>query len=239
MSNTSEHPSDLILYNYFRSSTSYRVRCALNIKKLNYIYKPIHLVNNGGEQNQKGYRAINPMGGVPTLIHRDRTIAQSYAIIQYLEDEFPQSPALFPINSYDKALVNQFCQIINADIHSYANLKTLQYLEKQFGIDEAARTEWIYHWFENAMQALESFLQKYAGLYSFGDAVTAADCFLTPLVFTAQRFKMDTSKFHKMTEITTRLNNLSEFMDAHPFRQSDTPIEMKSNSFLVKINQPE
>lgn len=234
MSNTSEHPSDLILYNYFRSSTSYRARCALNIKKLDYIYKPIHLINNGGEQNQKTYREINPMGGVPTLIHRDRTIAQSYAIIQYLEDEFPQAPALFPKKSYDKALVNQFCQIINADLHSYANLKTLQYLESKFAVSEPARTEWIHNWFENGFVSLENFAQKHGGQYSFADTVTAADCFLAPLVFTAHRFKMDTSKFSKISEITDRLTHLPEFMIAHPFRQPDTPDDLKLKSFFPK-----
>ena len=227
MSNTSEHTADLILYNYFRSSTSYRARCALNIKKLNYIYKPIHLINNGGEQNQKPYREINPMGGVPTLVHGDRIIAQSYAIIQYLDDEFPKSPSLFPKNSYDKALVNQFCQIINADLHSYANLKTLQYLEKKFKIDEPARTEWIQSWFESGFASLENFAQKHAGLYSFKDTLTAADCFLLPLVFTAHRFKIDTSKFTKITEIVNQLTTLPEMAAAHPMRQPDTPEDVR------------
>ncbi len=227
MSNSSEHPSEIVLYNYFRSSTSYRVRCALNVKKLHYTYKPVHLLNNGGEQNQKAYRDINPMGGVPTLIHNGSTIAQSYAIVQYLEDAFPDTPNLFPKKPFDKALVNQFCQIINADLHSYANLKTLQYLEKKFGVAEAARTEWIYYWFENGFQALEIFLQKYGGQYSYGDEVTAADCFLVPLVFTAQRFKMETSKFKKLTEVTNHLNMRLDIMTAHPFRQPDTPDEFR------------
>jgi maleylacetoacetate isomerase len=227
MSNTSEHPSELILYNYFRSSTSYRIRCALNIKKLKFTYKAIHLTKDGGQQNQKDYREINPMGGVPTLVHRERTIAQSYAIVQYLEDEFSDLPSLFPKKSYEKALVNQFCQIINADLHSYANLKTLQYLEKKFSVDEATRLEWIHSWFENGFKSLEIFSLKYGGQFSFGDSLSAADCFLVPLVFTANRFKMDTSKFTRITEITNRLNKISEFMAAHPFRQPDTPEELK------------
>lgn len=227
MSNSSEHRSELVLYNYFRSSTSYRVRCALNIKKLPYIYKSVHLLNNGGEQNQKAYRDINPMGGVPTLIYKGHTIAQSYAIIQYLEDIFTDSPKLFPSAAIDKALVTQFCQIINADLHSYANLKTLQYLEKNFGVLEAQRTEWIHHWFADGFQALEAFLQKYSGHYCFGDQVTAADCFLVPLVFTAQRFKMETAKFTKLTAVTDQLQMHSDFRTAHPFRQPDTPEEMK------------
>lgn len=227
MSNSSEHPSEIVLYNYFRSSTSYRARCALNVKKLHYTYKPVHLLNNGGEQNQKAYRDINPMGGVPTLLHNGSAIAQSYAIVQYLEDAFPDTPKLFPEKAIDKALVIQFCQIINADLHSYANLKTLQYLEKKFGIPELQRTEWIHYWFESGFHALEAFLQKYSGQYCFGDKVTAADCFLVPLVFTAHRFKMDTSKFVKLTEVTNHLQMRLDFMTAHPFRQPDTPEDLK------------
>lgn len=227
MSKTSEHTSELILYNYFRSSTSYRVRCALNVKKLPFTYKPIHLLNNGGEQNQKTYREINPMGGVPTLIHNGHAIAQSYAIIQYLEDAFPETDRLFPPKIYEKALVNQFCQIINADLHSYANLKTLLYLEKKLSVDESKRMEWIHYWFENGFEALETFLQKYSGKFCFGDSITAADCFLVPLVFTAHRFKMNTDKFTKMIDVVNRLNSRLEFMAAHPFRQPDTPEESK------------
>lgn len=226
MSNSSEHLSEIVLYNYFRSSTSYRVRCALNVKKLNYVYRPVHLLNNGGEQNQKAYRDINPIGGVPTLIHNGYAIAQSYAIVQYLDDAFHNSPKLFPQKAIDKALVNQFCQIINADIHSYANLKTLQYLENEFKVPEDQRIKWIHHWFENGFHALESLALKYSGQYCFQDQVTAADCFLVPLIFTAQRFKMDVSKFANLIKISDRLLSLPEFISAHPFRQPDTPAEL-------------
>lgn len=227
MSNSSVQQSEIVLYNYFRSSTSYRARCALNIKKLKYTYKPVHLLNNGGEQNQKTYREINPMGGVPTLVHNGIAIAQSYAIIQYLDDAFPETPILFPKKALEKALVNQFCQMINADLHSYANLKTLQYLEKNFGMAEVQRTEWIHHWFKGGFQALEVFLAQHAGLFCFGDLVTAADCFLVPFVFTAHRFKMETNQFTKVTEVVNRLVTRPEFVSAHPFRQPDTPDELK------------
>ncbi len=91
---------------------------------------------------------------------------------------------------------------------------------------EAQRTEWIHYWFQNGFQALETFVAQHAGQFSFGDSVTAADCFLVPLVFTAHRFKMETTKFTQLTSVVQRLEMLPEFIAAHPFRQIDTPTEL-------------
>jgi maleylacetoacetate isomerase len=103
---------DLTLYNYFRSSPSYRVRIALQLKGLRYNYKAVHLLNNGGEQNSAEYQKINPAKEVPSLVHNGKTLTQSFAIIEYLDDCFPD-PKLFPVNKFDKALVKQFCETIN------------------------------------------------------------------------------------------------------------------------------
>ncbi len=125
--------SELKLYNYFRSSTSFRVRIALELKKLDYEYIPVNLLK--GEHNQPEYRKINPMGGVPALQHKDFILAQSDAIIEYLDEAFPkantQTQKLFPTDLNQRAKIREFCQIINADIHSYGNLKTLKYLENK------------------------------------------------------------------------------------------------------------
>lgn len=219
--------SDLKLHNYFRSSTSYRVRIALEIKKLTYDYIPVHLLNQGGEQNLPAYRTINPMGGVPTLQHKDFTLAQSDAIIEYLDEAFPQTDKLFPIDIQQKAKVREFCQIINADIHSYGNLKTLQYLEKNFSATDEVKNKWIHDWFTQGLKACEAHLQHSSKQYCFGDTISAADCFLIPLVFTSNRFKVDLSNYPNINRVNENCLRLAEFQKAHPFRQPDTPAEFR------------
>jgi maleylacetoacetate isomerase len=223
---------NLTLYNYFRSSTSFRVRLALEIKKLNYDYKPVHLLNNGGEQNTAEYRALNPMGGVPTLVHdvvsgEKRVIAQSMAIIQYLDDAFPHTYQLFPKDAFKKSLVHQFCENINADMHSYSNLKTLQYLEKNFSATEDHKNKWIHHWMQSGFSACEKMLEKHAGVFCFGDQVSAADILLIPHLVTAQRYKFPIEQFKKMNLILNHCMSIDSFKRAHPFRQIDTPEELR------------
>ncbi len=219
--------SELKLYNYFRSSTSYRVRIALEIKQLHYEYIPIHLLNNGGEQNQAEYRKLNPMGGVPTLQHGDFLLAQSDAIIEYMDEAFPQTDKLFPTDIQQKAKIREFCQIINADIHSYGNLKTLQYLERNFSATDDIKNKWVQDWFTHGLNACETHLKKSSSNYCFGDTITAADCFLIPLVFTSNRFKVDLSKYTNINRVNENCLKLPGFHKAHPFRQPDTPSEFR------------
>lgn len=218
---------NITLYNYFRSSTSYRARIALNIKKLHYEYKPVHLINNGGEQNAENYRKLNPMGGVPTLVHNGQVIAQSSAIIEYLDEAFPQTYQLLPREAYARAQVRQFCQIINADTHAYANLKTLQYLEKNYKITAEQKSAWLNYWMHEGLAACEKFLEKTAGKFCFKDQITAADVFLVPGVTTAQRFEIDTKKYPSITRVFENCLKEAAFIQAHPFRQIDTPAELK------------
>lgn len=225
--------NNLALYNYFRSSTSYRVRIALALKNLPFDYKPIHLLNNGGEQHSAEYRALNAMGGVPTLVHeiqgQKNVIGQSMAICEYLDEAFPQSYQLFPKDPYKKSLVKQFCENINADTHAYGNLRTLQYLEKNFGANEDQKTKWIHHWTTAGLTACEKILEKHSGQFCFGDTVTAADVLLVPQIFTAQRFKVPLETFPKINQIVNHCNSLEAFKKAHPFRQIDTPEELRIN----------
>lgn len=218
--------SDFILYNYFRSSTSYRVRIALNLKKISYEYKAIHLLNNGGEQNKEEYRAINPIGGVPALSHKGSIISQSVAIIEYLDEIVPQ-PNLYPKDPYQKALVRQICENINCDIHPVNNLKVLQYLEKNFGADEDNRTKWIQHWVDQGFSATEKILRKTAGEFAFGDTITAADLFIIPQVFSAQRFQVNIEKYPIINLLNKKCLELEAFKLAHPLRQIDTPPELR------------
>ena len=232
---------NLTLYNYFRSSTSYRVRIALELKKIPYTYKAIHLLNNGGEHNQAAYRAINPMGGVPTLIHKDAgtefSVAQSSAIIEYLDEAFPQTYQLLTKDPKHKAKIREFCQIINADIHAYGNLKTLQYLEKNYAADEEKKNTWVQHWVGQGLKACEILLknsvhhnppnQASLAKFCFGDNVTAAECYLVPLIFMAQRFKVNLDSYPVLMRIYAEAIKLDAFKKAHPYCQLDTPEDLR------------
>ncbi len=224
-----EHSSmqNITLYNYFRSSTSYRARIALHLKKLTFEYKPVHLLNNGGEQNSDAYRKINPMGGVPTLVHNGHTIAQSAAIIEYLDEAFPQSYQLLPQDTVTRAHIREFCQIINADTHAYGNLKTLSYLTKNFAMKDDQKSAWLNYWTHEGLAACEKILEKSSGQFCFGDTASAADVFLVPAVTTAQRFEVDTKRYSHITRVFDHCLKEEAFIKAHPFRQIDTPTELK------------
>lgn len=212
----------LILYNYYRSSTSYRVRIALHLKKLNFEYRPIHLLNNGGEQFSENYLQINPQAEVPTLLHNQNTIGQSMAIIEYLDEVFKDVP-LFPKDSYKKAQVRQFCENINSFIHPVCNLKVLKKLELDCGYDQSKKEAWIQHWVGIGFQTLEKILKQTSGKYCFQDQLTAADLFLSPMIFSAKRFKVDLTPYPTLNKINLTLDNLSAFQLSHPSCQPDTP----------------
>lgn len=215
------------LYNYFRSSTSFRVRIALNLKGLPYDYIPVHLLKDGGEQNKPDYRTINPMGGVPTLVDGSVTVAQSSAIIEYLDETYSHTYQLLPKDTKSRAKIRQFCQIINADTHAYANLKTLQYLEKNFTADDHKKKQWIQHFVSQGLSACEKMISENKTTYSFSNSVTAADVFLVPQIFTALRFDVDLSPFPHLKRVYDECLKHPAFIKAHPFRQTDTPEEFK------------
>jgi maleylacetoacetate isomerase len=213
--------SDLILYNYFRSSTSYRVRIALNLKNLSYKYIPVHLVNGSGEQFSADYIKLNPQAEVPTLIHSGKSIGQSVAIIEYLDELFPQ-PLLYPKDPYTKARIRQFCEIINSFLHPLSNLKVLKKLEQDNGYDQKKKEQWIQHWSQIGFNSLEKLIDENSK-FCFGNEITAGDVFLAPALFSANRFQVNLVGFKKILEIEQRLNQHPAFMDAHPLRQPDTP----------------
>ncbi|MEQ1666160.1 MAG: maleylacetoacetate isomerase [Bdellovibrionales bacterium] len=186
------------LYNYFRSSASYRVRIALHFKGIPFEYIPVHLVKDGGEQFLDNYKKLNPISQVPCLVHGDKTISQSVAIIEYLDEVVPTSP-LYPKDAYQRALVRQICEIFNSSIQPLQNLIVLAELTNSFKANDAAKTAWIQRWNHNGLQAVESLIKTHASAnnnnndsslikYCFGDSFTAADCFLAPQIFSALRF---------------------------------------------------
>jgi len=219
--------SQLTLYNYFRSSTSYRVRIALALKNLNYTYKPVHLLNSGGEQNAEAYRMLNPAGGVPTLVHNEKVISQSFAIIEYLDEVFANTTALFAQDSFTKAKIRQFCETINADIHPLQNLKVMQFLEKQLQVTHEQKNLWLNKWITEGLASVEKIIKPYAENFCFGSSVTAADLFLIPQLFSSQRFGVDITQFESLCKINENCLLLEAFKKAHPYRQIDTPEDLR------------
>lgn len=217
--------SDFALYNYFRSSTSYRVRIAMHLKGLSFQYHPVHLLNNGGEQHSAEYRQLNAAGEVPTLVHGNFRLGQSMAILEYLE-QIRNTPRLFPAEPERAARVRQFCETINC-AHALTNLKTLQYLEKTAGLSADAKNDWIQHWGRQNFAVLEKWVGEHGGVYCFGDEVTAADVFLLPLLFWGERFNVGLDAYPRLRAVALTCEKLEAFRRAHPYRQPDTPAELR------------
>jgi maleylpyruvate isomerase len=210
------------LYDYFRSSASYRVRIGLKLKGLEYESVPVHLVRDGGEQLKAEYRAVNPSALVPALQDDGATMTQSLAILEYLDEMHPLMP-LLPRDALGRARVRSLSQAIACDIHPINNLRVLRYLVKQAGLTEEAKNAWYEHWVHEGFSALESTLANSAdtGRFCHGDTPTIADCVLVPQVFNAVRFKIDMAPYPTIARIDAECAKLPAFVAAHPSNQPD------------------
>jgi maleylpyruvate isomerase len=210
------------LYDYFRSSASYRVRIGLKLKGLEYTSVPVHLLRDGGEQLKEDYRAINPSAAVPALVDGDATITQSLAILEYLDEVHPMVP-LLPRDALGRARVRSLALAIACDIHPVNNLRILRYLVKQAGLTEDAKNAWYVHWVQEGFAALEAHLAGSAdtGRFCHGDTPTLADCFLVPQVFNAARFNIDMTPYPTVARIDAACRELPAFVAAHPSAQPD------------------
>lgn len=212
---------DTVLYSYFRSSASWRVRIVLGWKSVSAQIVPIHLLRDGGQQHSPDYLAVNPQGLVPCLTVQDQTIAQSVAICEYLEECHPQPP-LLPASALERARVRALVQTIACDIHPLNNLRVLQYLRRSLGHTREQTDTWYRHWIEVGFAALETELTRTAsGDYCCGSSVSMADVFLVPQVANARRLHVDMSRYPRIVAIDARLNELPAFADAAPERQVD------------------
>ncbi len=218
------------VYHYFRSSASYRVRIALNLKNLPHELVQIHLIKEGGEQLQAAYRAINPDGLVPALVegeaegdaNEQHIVNQSLAIIEYLDETHP-TPPLLPANALDRAYVRALALQIACDIHPLNNLRVLRYLTHDLKVAEEDKNAWYRHWCEQGLGALEKTLasDKRVGTFCYGDTPTMADCCLVPQVYNALRLKSDLSGMPTILRINAACLALPEFARAVPEAQAE------------------
>ena len=208
------------LYTYFRSSAAFRVRIALNLKGLPYTAHTVHL--RKGEQRAPGYLAINPQGLLPTLVIDGQHLAQSLAILEYLEERHPE-PALLPDDALERARVRVLADLVACEIHPLNNLRTLEYLRTHLGQDEAGVARWYRHWIADGLEKLEAVLVRDGGTgsYCHGDRPTIADCCLVPQIFNARRFDSDLSPYPTAMRIFEACMKLDAFQRAQPSAQPD------------------
>jgi maleylpyruvate isomerase len=212
----------LELYSYWRSSASYRVRIALNLKSLSYTTHGVDLVKEGGQQFGASYRQVNPQSRVPTLVHDGQRFTQSLAIIEYLDETFPGT-RLIPKDPVDRARVRMLSNIIACDIQPLQNTSTTKYLREKLSLDDGKINEWLREWITRGLDAYNAHLERdhLSGKFSHGETPTMADCCLVPQLFAAQRFGVDPVKYPRLALIAENCNHLSAFQHAHPSKQPD------------------
>lgn len=205
---------DYTLYNYWRSSCSFRVRIVLAIKNISYNYQSINL--GTGQQNSEEFILENPMRQVPYLSGNGVGIGQSLAIIQYLEEVHP-TPSVLPSTPALRAKMWEICEIINSYIQPLQNLSILNKIEK-IG---ANKQEWAQEFITDGLKVVEKLLEHTAGRYSIGDQLTVADACLVPQIFNARRFSVDVAQFPHISRVFENLNSLPEIIRASPESQPD------------------
>lgn len=208
------------LHNFFRSGTSHRLRIALNLKGIKYEYVAVDLRTE--EHLGAAFRALNPQALVPALVTGELTLTQSPAIIEWLEERYP-NPPLLPAGADDRARVRALAAIVGCDIHPINNRRILEYLKKSLHCDEAAVEAWCGTWIQAGFDALEELLaaDERRGAFCFGDAPTIADVYLVPQVESARRFKVDLEPYPRIVAIDRACAELDAFRRAAPAAQPD------------------
>jgi len=212
--------SSRFLYDYWRSSASYRVRIALAVKGLDWTAKPVDL--RSGAQSGVGFTMLNPQGLVPVLLDGNQALNQSIAIIEWLDETYPE-PRLLPGDAALRARVRAAALAIACDIHPINNLRVLKHL-KGMGHEQEAIDNWQRHWIETGLAPLEELAEASPGPFLFGAQVTMAECCLVPQLYNARRVQADVARFPRLGEIDRRLNLLPAFQAARPERQAGAEV---------------
>jgi maleylpyruvate isomerase len=212
----------LKIYNYFRSGTSHRLRIALNLKGLAWEYVAVDL--RAEAHLDDTFKALNPQGLVPALVEGDLVLTQSPAIIEWLEERYPQPP-LLPAPPDDRARVRALAAVVGCDIHPLNNRRVLEYLRHTLGCDEAAVLAWCGTWIKAGFEAMETMLaaDTKRGHYCFGHTPTLADAYLVAQVESARRFKVDLAPYPQIVAIDRACSDLEAFRLAAPAAQPDVP----------------
>ncbi|WP_294236040.1 maleylacetoacetate isomerase [uncultured Sphingomonas sp.] len=206
----------LTLHGYWRSSAAYRVRLALALKGVSY--RSVTHDLRTGEQRSEDYRALQPQGLVPALEGQDGVLIQSPAILEWLEERYPDPP-LLPTDSAGRAVVRAMAAIVACDVHPINNLRVLTRLREDMRADEAAIRDWIAHWVAEGFDALETLIARHGAGFAYGDTPTLADCHLLPQVYNAERFGVDLTPFPRLAAAAQRLREQAP--SAAPEAQDD------------------
>lgn len=208
------------LYGFFRSGTSHRLRIALNLKGLSYEQVSVSLAKN--QHQQSDFKALNPQGLVPVLETEQGLLTQSPAIIEWLEEVYPDV-ALLPKDPFEKARVRALAAIVGCDIHPINNKRVLEYLRNNLAQDESQVLAWCGEWISKGFEALEALLQQDQTRQNFcyGNSATLADVYLIPQVYSAKRFKVDLTPYPTIVSIYEHCMQLDAFQKADPAQQAD------------------
>jgi maleylacetoacetate isomerase len=208
------------LYTFFRSSTSFRLRIALAYKGLDY--EPHYVSLPKMEHHATAYQALNPQQLLPLLIDGGRRYTQSMAIIEYLDEAYPEPP-LMPHDIEGRSYVRTVSQIIGCEMHPLNNVRVLKHLKTQFGADDTATKTWYAHWITEGFRGLEDYFHETQrhGTYCLGDSVTMADICLVPQVFNAARFDCSVDNYPIIKGVFERCMDLGPFRDTQPNTQPD------------------
>jgi maleylacetoacetate isomerase len=204
------------LYTYFRSSAAYRVRIALNLKGVAYDAMPVNLLK--GEHRDEAYRVVNPHGRLPALDLGDRVLVQSPAILEYLDEVYPEPP-LLPSDPVQRARIRAVASLVGCDIHPLNNLAVLSYIKRQLGHDQATVDEWYAHWIHQGFEAIETMIEP--GPFAFGPQPTLADIYLVPQIFNARRFNIPLDAYPNIVSVESACAAQPAFQEAAPARQPD------------------
>lgn len=217
------------LYGYWRSSAAYRVRIALNLKQISYQYIGINLLEGGGQQHTEPFHRINPNELVPVLVHGGLRLSQSLAILDYLDEQYPE-PLLVPNKGEDRYLIRALAQDIAVDIHPLNNLRVQQYLMTQAKFTEQAKQAWLKNWIEVGFRSLEEKLTLRAGNYCVGGEVSLVDVCLVPQVYNALRAEVDLKSYPTIERLYQTLVQIPAFINAQPENQPDAPMRADGQS---------